>query len=55
MSKSIHYSVLNKTYEGQNPHELLRAAPATAETLFTDAMLAKVHTLIPLVWRCAPS
>lgn len=51
ISKSVHYSVVNQTYEGQDPHELLRSAPATSETLFTDAMLAKVYTLIPLVWR----
>ena len=52
MSSSVHYTVLNRTYQGkEDPIQLLRTAPAAAEQLFTPAMLAKVHTLIPLVWR----
>ena len=48
----MHYSVLNRTYRGhEDPKQLLHSTPATADTLFTDAMLAKVYTLIPLVWR----
>ena len=47
----MHYAVLNRTHQGhEDPHALLGTDPAP-EAWFTPDMLAKVHTLIPLVWR----
>ena len=53
IEESVHYYLLNSTYQGHvKPHELLQV-PAAAETSFTSALLEKVYTLVPLVWRCA--
>ena len=50
---SVHYTVLDRSLNGhEDPHSLVGTDPAPTPW-FTPEMLAKVHTLIPLIWRCA--
>lgn len=50
---SVHYTVLDRSLNGhEDPHALVGTDPAPTPW-FTPQMLAKVHTLIPLIWRCA--
>lgn len=53
ISKSVHYLVLNSTFQGHERSSEILQAPVSEPLLFTDALLMKVHTLMPLVWRCA--
>ena len=49
----MHYTVLDRTLNGHEDPRSVVGTDAAPTPWFTPAMLAKVHTLIPLIWRCA--
>lgn len=49
----MHFDLLDHMHKRGGAADDHRMEPQSEEQPFSEAMLAKVYTIIPLLWRCA--
>lgn len=48
----VHFDLLDHMHRVRKAADEHSGEPSSADQPFSPAMLAKVHTIVPLVWRC---
>ena len=50
----VHFDLLDHMHKRGKAADEHSAEPQSEDKPFSPAMLAKVHTIVPLIWRCGP-